>query len=40
MREVEIRVRDLAEYENASYGVPMMRNAFNVETGPLCDSVA
>lgn len=33
--QVEVRVRELAEYGPDSYGVVMMRNAFHPETGPL-----
>jgi len=38
MREVEIRVRDLAGYGPNEYGVPLMRKAFHVDNGPLTDS--
>lgn len=38
MRAVEVRVRDAGGYTNADIGVPMMRNAFHAETGPLTDA--
>lgn len=37
MREVEIRVRDLAKAENSLIGVKLMRGAFKPENGPLSD---
>ena len=38
MREVEIRVRELAKAENSLIGVKLMREAFKPESGPLSDS--
>ena len=38
MREVEIRVRELAKAENSLIGVKLMRGAFKPETGPLADA--
>lgn len=37
MREVEIRVREAAGYSQGKHGVPMIRDAFHKETGPLTD---
>lgn len=37
MREVEIRVRELAKAENSLIGVKLMRGAFKPEGGPLAD---
>ena len=37
MREVEIRVRELAGASPSTIGVPLMRSAFNKEDGPLTD---
>jgi uncharacterized protein (TIGR02391 family) len=37
MREVEIRVRELAKAENSLLGVKLMRWAFKPESGPLSD---
>ncbi|MFL9864029.1 TIGR02391 family protein [Paraburkholderia fungorum] len=37
MRAVEIAVRDAAGYPPAEHGVPMMRQAFRPNTGPLAD---
>ncbi|MGR0113231.1 TIGR02391 family protein [Ralstonia pseudosolanacearum] len=37
MREVEIAVRDAANYGTAAHGMPMMKKAFNPESGPLSD---
>ncbi|WP_285137706.1 TIGR02391 family protein [Microbacterium sp. lyk4-40-TSB-66] len=36
--QVEVRVRDLANYGPDSYGIVMMRNAFAPETGPLASA--
>ena len=38
MREVEIRVRELAKAENSLIGVKLMRGAFKPDNGPLCDA--
>ena len=38
MREVEIRVRELAGYSESELGTKLMRRAFHPETGPLTDS--
>jgi uncharacterized protein (TIGR02391 family) len=38
MREVEIRVRELAKAEKSLIGVKLMRGAFKPENGPLSDS--
>lgn len=40
MRAVEVRVRQAGGFTNADIGVPMMRNAFHAETGPLTDTSA
>jgi len=37
MKEVEVRVRDLAGYDDALIGVDLMKQAFNRNTGPLRD---
>ena len=37
MREVEIAVRTVADYKASDHGMPMMRNAFNPDNGPLTD---
>jgi uncharacterized protein (TIGR02391 family) len=37
MREVEIAVRRAASYGDSAHGMPMMKKAFNPETGPLTD---
>jgi uncharacterized protein (TIGR02391 family) len=37
MREVEIAVREAADYPSGDHGVPMIRRAFNKENGPLTD---
>ena len=37
MREVEIRVRELAGYSHSDYGTSMVRNAFSPQDGPLRD---
>lgn len=37
MREVEIAVRRAAGYGDAAHGMPMMKKAFNPESGPLTD---
>ncbi len=37
MREVEIRVRELAKAENSLIGVKLMRGAFKPDGGPLAD---
>jgi uncharacterized protein (TIGR02391 family) len=37
MREVEIRVRELAKADNSLVGVKLMRTAFKPEGGPLAD---
>jgi uncharacterized protein (TIGR02391 family) len=37
MREVEIRVRELAKADNSVIGVKLMRSAFRPESGPLAD---
>jgi uncharacterized protein (TIGR02391 family) len=38
MREVEIRVRELATADQSLIGVKLMREAFKPESGPLSDS--
>jgi uncharacterized protein (TIGR02391 family) len=38
MKEVEVRVRELAGLPNDLVGVKLMREAFNVNNGPLTDS--
>lgn len=38
MREVEIRVRELAKADQSLIGVKLMREAFKPESGPLSDS--
>jgi uncharacterized protein (TIGR02391 family) len=38
MREVEIRVRELASAENSLIGVKLMRQAFKPDGGPLADA--
>ena len=40
LREVEIRVRKLANYSDERIGVPLMAAAFNPQTGPLTDPEA
>ena len=40
MREVEIMVREAAGYKEADHGVPMIRRAFDKNTGPLTDQNA
>jgi uncharacterized protein (TIGR02391 family) len=40
MREVEIAVREGAGFAQGDHGVPMIRRAFNKETGPLTDQDA
>ncbi len=37
MRSVEVYVREAAGYDRSQHGASMMRNAFNVDTGPLTD---
>jgi uncharacterized protein (TIGR02391 family) len=37
MRSVEIAVREAAKFEQHDHGVPMIRKAFNKDTGPLTD---
>jgi uncharacterized protein (TIGR02391 family) len=37
MKAVEIAVRDAAGYPDNSVGVPMMKDAFNPQNGPLRD---
>jgi uncharacterized protein (TIGR02391 family) len=37
MREVEIAVRRAASYADPAHGMPMMKKAFNPESGPLTD---
>ena len=37
MREVEIAVRKAASYGDSAHGMPMMKKAFNPESGPLTD---
>jgi len=36
-KEVEVSVRDAAGFDQATYGVDLMRDAFNANTGPLRD---
>lgn len=40
MREVEIRVRELADAPDSLIGVALMQQAFKPEGGPLCDAAA
>jgi uncharacterized protein (TIGR02391 family) len=39
-REVEVAVRDAGGYSHSDVGVPLMRAAFNVSSGPLTDKTA
>lgn len=40
MRAVEIRVREAGHFTHADIGVPLMRKAFNSQSGPLTDDEA
>jgi uncharacterized protein (TIGR02391 family) len=40
MKQVEVAVREACCYGDLKFGVPMMREAFAVEKGPLTDMVA
>jgi uncharacterized protein (TIGR02391 family) len=37
MKQVEVRVREAAGYQESDHGVPMIRKAFHKDTGPLRD---
>ena len=36
-KQVEVSVREASSYEPELVGVDLMRKAFNIDTGPLCD---
>ena len=39
-KEVEVRVREAGKFAESDLGVPLMRKAFDVQSGPLADTVA